>query len=56
MSTHNDEAPDKREETQEPRTRGGVADDDRSKGLGTEQSGGPFEAPAKDADEPKEKA
>jgi hypothetical protein len=56
MTAENDKAPDTRDKNQQPRTRGGAAEDDVSKGLGNEQSGGPFDAPEKDADEPEDKA
>jgi hypothetical protein len=56
MSTNKDEVPDKREDKQQSRTRGGAADADVIKDMGTGQSDDPFEAPGKDADKPEEKA
>jgi len=56
MSTNKDEAPDKREEKPQSGIRGGAADADVSKGMGTGQSDDPFEAPKRAADKPKEKA
>ena len=55
MSRESDKAPDTGKESEQPRTRGGASGDDRSKGMGTEQSG-PFDAPQKDTSESKEEA
>ena len=56
MTADNDKASDAQENNQQPQTRGGAADVDKSKGFGTAQPGGPFSTPEKEADEPKRDA
>lgn len=55
MTTSSSDVPDAPKEDQQPRTRGGAAPEDRSKGLGNE-SGGPFDSSKKDTAGPKEGA
>ncbi len=56
MTTDSDNAADGRRENQQPRERGGAADVDRSKGMGTEESGTPFGNSGKDTTEPKKES
>ncbi|MDQ3802312.1 MAG: hypothetical protein M3416_00425 [Acidobacteriota bacterium] len=56
MTTESGKAPNERRESEQRKERGGAADIDRSKGLGTEEAGSPFDNPGKDAAEPKKKA
>jgi hypothetical protein len=55
MTTNSGEAPNERKESQQRKERGGAADIDRSKGMGTEGDS-PFGSPEKDAAEPKKEA
>lgn len=55
MTTNSGEAPNERKESQQRKERGGAADIDRSKGMGTENDS-PFGSPEKDTAEPKKEA
>jgi hypothetical protein len=49
MTTDSGKAQDERDESQRPKERGGAADIDRSKGMGTEASDSPFGDGGEDA-------
>jgi len=55
MTTDSGKAPDEQEEGRKPKERGGAADIDRSKGMGTEEPDSPF-GDAEGSGKPKKEA
>jgi hypothetical protein len=56
MTRESGKAPDERDERPQPKERGGAADIDRSKGMGSEEADSPFGGGGEGSGKPKKEA